>query len=66
MDKHAIWIIDNSHNWWTPGGDPVYICSNCGGGRHVFGIESMIDQPERCPECFAIMDNAQKIIKYGQ
>ena len=47
----AKWIQDNSQTWFTPGGDPVWICSNCGGGRHVYGIEN-IDEPKLvCPEC---------------
>ena len=47
----AKWIQDNSQTWFTPGGDPVWICSNCGGGRHVYGIEN-IDEPKLvCPDC---------------
>ena len=49
----AEWIEDNK-KWFTPGGDPVWICSNCGGGRHVFGIES--------PDCGEKMTNAIEVV----
>lgn len=26
-------------SWCTPGGDPLWECSECGKGRHVYGIE---------------------------
>lgn len=51
------WIKDNSHAWATPGGDPVWICENCGGGRHVWGIESTSPQLAQCPDCKSIMVN---------
>lgn len=44
----AEWVMDNTYNWITPGSDPVWICSGCGGGRHVFGIESTESQPKVC------------------
>ena len=50
MNNKATWIKDNSHDWFTPGGDPVWICSCCGGGRHVYGIESP-DKIRVCPDC---------------
>ena len=34
--KNPMWIQDNSHTWITPGGDPVWICSVCGGGRQFY------------------------------
>lgn len=43
------WIKDKSKAWVTPGGDPVWICSNCGEGWHVHGIET--PAKERCPDC---------------
>lgn len=27
------------HGYATPGGDPVWCCSECGKGIHVFGVE---------------------------
>ena len=46
----------------TPGGDPVWKCSNCGKGVHVYGIENSTygadiadNQWVACPNCGAIM-----------
>ena len=46
----------------TPGGDPVWACSNCGKGMHVYGIEhgsygaDIADhQWVACPNCGAVM-----------
>ena len=48
----------------TPGGDPVWECSRCGKGRHVYGIEAPSYQGDvsnhqwiACPNCGAIMKN---------
>ena len=48
--------------WCTPGGDPVWECSVCGNGRHVYGIEhgsygaDVADgQWVACPNCGADM-----------
>lgn len=49
-------------NTFTPGGDSVWICSNCGGGRHVFGIESTESQPKICPDCGEKMTNAIEVV----
>ena len=42
----------------TPGGDPVWECSECGKGRHVYGIEASSYQRDvsdqqwvACPNC---------------
>lgn len=49
--------------WCTPGGDPVWECSECGKGRHVYGIEhgtygsDIADgQWVSCPNCGAKME----------
>lgn len=49
-------------SWYTPGGDPVWQCSNCGKGRHVYGIEHSTygqdiadGQWVTCPNCGADM-----------
>lgn len=60
----AKWIKDTTQRWITPGGDPVWCCSDCLGGRHVFGIENCDDQPNICPDCGAKMENAQKVVRY--
>lgn len=46
----------------TPGGDPVWACSECGKGVHVYGIEHRSyqadisdDQWKACPNCGAEM-----------
>lgn len=49
--------------YFTPGGDPVWQCSECGKGLHVYGIEAgtygsdVADhQWVACPNCGARMD----------
>ena len=37
-------------NLFTPGGDPVWQCPVCKGGRHVYGVESPVSYDE-CPDC---------------
>ena len=49
-------------SWITPGGDPVWECSECGKGRHVYGVEHCSygacvsdGQWVSCPNCGARM-----------
>ena len=57
---HGRWI--KVRGFFTPGGDPVWQCSECGKGRHVYGIEhgsygSDVSDGQwlACPNCMAIM-----------
>lgn len=50
------------HGYCTPGGDPVWCCSECGKGIHVYGIEhgsygadTADHQWVACPNCGADM-----------
>ena len=59
--KRGKWI-KASGSWFTPGGDPVWQCSVCGKGRHVYGVEhgtygaDISDgQWVSCPNCGAYM-----------
>ena len=59
--KHGRWV--KVGGFFTPGGDPVWQCSECGKGRHVYGIEhgtygaDVSDgQWLACPNCMAIME----------
>ena len=59
--KHGKWV-EAKDSWCTPGGDPVWECSECGKGVHVYGIEwrsyggDVADgQWVSCPNCGADM-----------
>lgn len=61
---HGKWI--HLHGYATPGGDPVWGCSVCGKGIHVYDIEhrsygaNVADgQWVSCPNCGAKMDGEQ-------
>ena len=63
--KTGHWV--QVHGFATPGGDPVWECSECGKGRHVYGIEhgsygaDIADgQWVACPNCGAIMEGEKK------
>jgi len=58
---HGRWIKARG-SWCTPGGDPVWECSECGKGVHVYGIEhgtygSDVSDGQwvACPNCGADM-----------
>lgn len=58
---HGRWVKARG-SWCTPGGDPVWECSECGKGKHVYGIEhgtygaDVADgQWVSCPNCGADM-----------
>lgn len=38
-------------NLFTPGGDPVWQCPICKGGRHVYGVENADEVHDECPDC---------------
>ena len=38
-------------NLFTPGGDPIWQCPVCKGGRHVYGIENADEIYDECPDC---------------
>jgi hypothetical protein len=59
--KKGKWVKARG-SWFTPGGDPVWECSLCGKGTHVYGIEhgsygsDIADgQWIACPNCGAEM-----------
>lgn len=60
--KKGKWI--EVYGYATPGGDPVWKCSECGKGMHVYGIEAPSynrdyadGQWVACPNCGAIMED---------
>jgi len=64
--RHGRWIKARG-SWATPGGDPVWECSECGKGRHCFGVEhgtygsDIADgQWVSCPNCGARMDGGDE------
>ena len=52
----ARWFIDFVYM----DGTARWVCGNCKGGGHIYGIESEVDQPKVCPNCGAIMTNAKQ------
>jgi rubrerythrin len=52
-----LWKEDDSKSWFTPGGDPVWVCPVCGKGKHVYGIENINEPKTRCPDCGAKIDD---------
>lgn len=61
--RHGRWV--RLHGYVTPGGDPVWCCSGCGKGIHVWGVEGpsyggdIADhQWVSCPNCGAKMDGS--------
>ncbi len=58
----AEWIMEENYNWSRLRRDPFWTCSICGGGKHIFGIESVESQPKICPDCGATMTNAKEVI----
>lgn len=58
------WI--KTHGYCTPGGDPVWICQNCGGGMHVYGIETSRNYRDTCPDCKVRMQYPWEIDKENE
>ena len=63
-ERKGKWI--HVTGYCTPGGDPVWACSECGKGEHVYGIEyptyshNVSDgQWVSCPNCGADMRGEQ-------
>lgn len=59
--KTGKWV-KHQGDWFTPGGDMVWECSECGKGVHVYGTEygtygaDVSDgQWKACPNCTALM-----------
>ena len=65
--KKGKWI--EVYGYATPGGDPVWKCSECGKGIHVYGIEAPSynrdytdgHQWVACPNCGADMRNNDEV-----
>lgn len=64
--EHAYWV--QVGGYCTPGGDPVWACSNCGKGIHVYGTEAASYNREyadgqwvACPNCGRKMTAEQKL-----
>ena len=57
MSHELLWVKDNSYNWMTPGGDPLWRCPICGGGQHVYGVENADQPKEKCRDCGVEIDD---------
>lgn len=65
VPRRGRWV--EVHGFVTPGGDPVWTCSECGKGLHVYGIEhgtygaDIADgQWVSCPNCGADMREGER------
>mgnify|MGYP003312759730 CR=1 FL=1 len=63
LKKVGKWIIVNGVI--TPGGDPLYKCSNCGNGQHLYGVENPIEK-KFCPDCGSKNTYSDKYIKISR
>lgn len=52
LHKHAKWIPEH-HGGFSPGGNPLYRCSNCG---WIFGTHMIFPNYRYCPDCGSVMD----------
>ena len=43
--------VESKEKYATPGGDPVWVCSVCGGDTHVAGIETAYNEHHVCKNC---------------
>ena len=43
--------IKSSKCAFTPDGDPLWECGECGCGEHVYGIENCNEPKRYCPDC---------------
>ena len=48
------WKKHEGGGFTTPGGDPVWECSVCGGDTHVMGVETTHNWHRRCKDCGSI------------
>ena len=62
--KQGHWV-EAEGSFVTPGGDPVWECSECDKGRHVYGVENSSygitdGQWVTCPNCGAKMEGTNE------
>lgn len=50
-NKDGVLLWQHVHGVLTPGGDPAWVCPNCGGGQHVYGVENINHPVKVCPNC---------------
>ena len=48
------WVAEKTHGFFTPGGNPVYHCSECG---WIFGSHRLFPDYKFCPGCGANMNS---------
>ena len=54
--NNAYWRPEKTGGY-SPGGNPLYKCSNCG---WVFGTHMIIPNYKYCPECGSLMKNCER------
>lgn len=54
--NNAYWRPEKTGGY-SPGGNPLYKCSNCG---WVFGTHMIVPNYKYCPECGSLMKNCER------
>lgn len=52
--RHILGKWKQVFGYVTAGGDPVFECGQCGGTRHVYGIEHLYNRKKFCDQCGAV------------
>ena len=56
--------VESKEKYATLGGDPVWVCSVCGGDTHVAGIETAYNEHHVCKDCGSYNKYPYELIKY--
>lgn len=63
--KKGQWI-KSKKRVFTPGGDPLWQCSNCGQGEHVYGVGTADNFLRKCPDCKSMNEYPWEVNEIGK